>query len=183
MRPYNMTCSDYEESIFLWREIGENKQNELLLHMESCGKCKQLFEEVQAMQRLTDAAALQQAVIPHAAKLTGQIMEKIQASKVQHSTRFQFGPWWALNLYRLASLAFALSIVIAFSIEYFSTNPVLEIKNQSSSKSVILQGRLFKEKLIKSNSDVSESKLCNAEFLSNEAYIQCVRKNLQIPVN
>ncbi|MDH4058857.1 MAG: hypothetical protein OEU76_08830, partial [Cyclobacteriaceae bacterium] len=166
MKNKEKVCADYEMSIYLWKEIKEHEKGFVLMHLNSCPRCKKLFDDVQAMQKVTDLVAQQKKEIPNAARLTGQIMEKIHASKTKSIPSLKIGKVWANNLLRLTSLAFSVTILLAFGIEYFNVSGSNEHHSPSGTKTVILNAQLLKGKIINSSKSKSDKELCNAEFLA-----------------
>ncbi len=171
------TCSDLSKNIYLWNEINEDERSALQLHMNECSACKQMFDEVQALLQLTEKVAKQKGEVPHAARLTSMIMDRIHAQKPV--VRFSIKQWWQHNFLRLASFSFSLVILLSFGIEYFKNNQPVEIIKPPALQMSILDSRSFRKKIISASINKERNEDCNPVFLTGPAYLQCLRKNLK----
>lgn len=169
-----MKCADYTKKIYLWNELEQHEKAGVLSHLENCADCKKLFDETQALFQITNKVAQHQPEIPHAAQLTSKIMEGVYATRKKPSG---IKIWWSQHGLRLTSLSFSLVLLFAFGIEYFNVGAPAQTRNQSTSGTVILNARMFKEKALQATTN--NHKECNSEFLSGDSYLQCVRKNFK----
>ncbi len=101
-----MNCPEYENDIWLFDELSEEKQRQLHAHFHSCEGCQKLFEEIQFAKAIIQRAKEQKPQLQHAAAFTNRVMDQLPAKNESVHSIWQqvFENNWLQNTLRLASL-------------------------------------------------------------------------------
>ncbi len=101
-----MNCPDYENDIWLFDELSEEKQRQLHAHIHNCDGCQKLYEEIQSTKIIIQRAKEQKPQLQHAAAFTNRVMDQLPAKKESVPRIWQrvLESNWLQSTLRLASL-------------------------------------------------------------------------------
>jgi hypothetical protein len=172
-----MRCKEFESDIHVYSELSGEEKKIVDAHLENCASCQALFQEVRHMQNIVGVAAEKKALPLHAAKLTSDIMHKINGNSMWN---------WRNALASFAqnrSVKFSLSIVSSVLILSF----LFELSDSLQQKeftgkiegAVILNARAFREGLSKRKIRLHAFSECRSPFRSNQYFVDCAKGKIK----
>lgn len=105
-----MSCEDWEEHIYLYRELTAAEQAAVSRHVATCARCSALLEIVQQQHALTRQAAAEKPEAQDPARLTDAIMTSIGLPRQRHVV---MDSAWL----RYAMVAASVLLVVVFFLE------------------------------------------------------------------
>lgn len=109
-----MDCKDFEQEIYLYRELAKADKEAVDNHIASCTQCRELFVMVQETEALVAKAASIKPQPENASKLTSNIMLAIQAKSQKQSV---FASLVQESFLKYSFAAASLVLVILFMTE------------------------------------------------------------------
>lgn len=126
-----MSCKDFEQEIYLYKELNAFEKKNVDDHVQDCESCRELFSQVQQTEVMLSLAATIKPRPENFSKLTSDIMQSVKKPEKQSA------PWIQGVILRYALVLTSLLLIIAFSVESFSTSESVT-KSSSSTKTVTL---------------------------------------------
>lgn len=170
----DMNCRKYQVNIYLYPEITEEDRTCLREHMQGCKECRELFESVTDVQRLTSAVAALEVRPSDASKLTRKIMEGIPSKNKpvgweQIMIRLQGGR------VRFALAVFSAFLILLFVDEHYQQPRQPRDTEQLAVARVLLSPSVWRERL----TALKEKKeVCSSPFLSTSDRLLCLKNKL-----
>ncbi|MBX2970902.1 MAG: hypothetical protein KF803_16160 [Cyclobacteriaceae bacterium] len=174
-----MTCTMYEQSIYLWEEISPEEKAAVSKHVEACPNCAELFQQIQVMQERVTEVSAKKTIAPNAAQLTSRIMQAVheqqRSSHVNLATRL-FSPF---QLIRYACATLSLVLVISFGLEYTHTGTQQKTQITTLEEGVILSSAIIRSSAADRKKRKSIFSACKAPFTDQLAYRECIKQQFQ----
>lgn len=85
-----MKCRDFEQDIYLYRELTLPERSGIDQHVKECGDCRKLLKIVLASQSMIVQASQLKAEPENFSRLTHTIMQAVEDSSTQKRFRFEF---------------------------------------------------------------------------------------------
>ncbi len=169
-----MNCKEYQEKIYLYSEITEMDKTSLREHMRSCEDCRELFESVTEVQRLTTIVAAREIRPSDASKFTHKIMEGIVSDRNQVGweqiiIRMHSG----MLRYAFASVSTLLIFVLVYE-NYPQPRPQ-QNKEPLLVARVFLSSSAWRERLAARR---EKKAVCSSPFLSTPDRLLCLKNKL-----
>jgi hypothetical protein len=173
-----MNCQESEELIYTFREIGEDQQRELKLHIASCNNCGKLFKEVNEFFVVLDKVSAQPSIV-HPTKLVNKVMGDIQSQPERKNKTVKVFRILDLPVSKYALAAVSLGILMMFFMEVM----VPAIDSQKVNGPIAnLQGAILRsENFRKAFTRPKEKRSLFAEcknIFTNQVDPNCVREKI-----
>ena len=111
-----MSCTDYEEMIYTFHELGKDEQGKVKQHLETCEACIKLLEEVERFSQLVKKMNQQNQSLTPPASLVNKVLDTIGSKKVrQVSERSNLSLLLSISRYSLAAVS--CGILVLFFME------------------------------------------------------------------
>jgi len=142
-----MKCKDFEQGIYLYRELSETERNQIDAHTQECAACKELFQLVASASTLVAEVSLVKPEIVNHGRLTSNIMQVIQT---ESNSVGVFTKFIEEVFVRYAFVAASFGFLILFLAEQQEIKTLSQIhKQMPQSKSVTLNTSALLEDVIK----------------------------------
>jgi predicted anti-sigma-YlaC factor YlaD len=106
-----MKCRDFEQEIFLYRELAAIERSAVDDHIKRCDACRELLVRVQQTETFVSNAASSKPQPENFSKLTSNIMQAVGSQQKQSAS-------WLNSLFvKYAMVAASLSLVFVFGVE------------------------------------------------------------------
>jgi predicted anti-sigma-YlaC factor YlaD len=145
-----MKCTDFEEAIYLYLELSEEKRKQVDAHLHECRECRELFAFVSTAHRVVTRAAHTKPQPEHHSRLTSNIMQAVNQQQNQKSI--------GLNslFVRYAMVAASLSLVVLFGTEQLRSHEFN--KRTPVARAVVLESTSISQIFLKGK-EKSENRL------------------------
>ncbi len=173
-----MSCKDFEKDIILYTELSAAETNLLQQHLQSCEGCQRLFLEAQAVQRSVESIATGKAGIRNAARLTNQVMEKVAQEKHQGTILETFSEFVRGNFIKYAFATTSLSLIVVFSVQFFSASWQPENQVQNNHAYIKLNSTAFRQYFLQRKGKQISSSACASPFRRTTDYLSCLKNKL-----
>jgi len=174
-----MTCSKFEQSIYLWEEISPEEKAAVSKHMEACTTCVALFQQVQFLQEQVAEVSAKKTISPNAARLTSRIMEAVHKQQQSSHTILITSLFSPFHLLRYAFATLSLVLVISFSLEYAHTSTQQKTQTTSLEDGVILSSAIIRSSAEDRKKRKSIFSACKTPFTDQLAYRECIKQQFQ----
>ena len=174
-----MKCSEYEQSIYLWKEISPEEKAALNRHMEVCPTCAALFQQVQLMQERVTEVSITKTNSPHSAHLTSRIMQAVheqQRNSTVNLTARLFSPF---QLIRYSFATLSLVLLVSFGLEYIHTGTPQKTQSTTMEEGVILSSAIIRSSAEDRKKRRSIFSACKTPFTDQLAYLECIKQQFQ----
>ncbi len=178
-----MSCQEFEKQIVFFTELTSEEQAKVTLHLNTCKSCSALFESTAHSNNLVLKASRVQLEIEDPFRLTNDIMARIRTEESKHWNfwnvsflKFEF------TYVKYTMTAFSFLLIAFFGIEQLHSPTIREVATTHSSKKVVLNRKMFQDKLSKSKAAVGLllANSCKSPFNITKVNEDCVKQRIAI---
>lgn len=152
-----MKCKDFEQNIYLYKELGASEKKNVDDHVACCESCCELFSMVQHAEGMLSLAATVKPQSENFSRLTSRILKAVEKEKPKSAS------WINVSFIKYAMAAASCIVIIVFGAETFSTSEPV-VKHYSSAKTITLN-----------SVSIAESYRSKREQLLKRSFYACVK--------
>lgn len=172
-----MSCKEFEQRIYVYRELAVDERKLVDAHLQSCASCAAMFAEIKGTLQPVEQVSIEKAVPLNAARLTRSIMSKIASDKITRSSIFTELLWGRA---RLVLTGLSIVLLVSFAVEFLEDAAQFKAaQNLVVNNSVVLNSKAFRDNFLQDRVKHSLFADCGTPLKKGQSYLDCLRNKLR----